>query len=539
VKLQTRIKIGFVTPIVLFTLVLMPLIIYHTKNLIDHSLEYILDGHYKDVISNIENAFTEDNNTTINKLKAFSGEFLNDYKQGSSIESSLYIEANNQINKVASTLNENLFSTEEYSLAQNNKNCVLYNKIINNKPFSVCLVGIFHNNKSIGVLELASERTFFDQAYKEQLIYTISIIIGCMVVSLIISKVIISKIKKSTDKITNDLKFIAKDNAQENNYAKLDDLERIEKLFEAYKDAKIKMEKVEWEEREQQLKIVNRQNKIQAYIDDFQNKSSSFIEKLVCITSDLKSSAEGMVNISNSLNESANRVTNTANVVQEDVRSSATAAGELTSSIEKINSQIANSINFINGAVNKSKAADSTVTILQESTNKIGEIVSIIGNIASQIDLLALNATIESARAGEFGKGFAVVASEVKKLAIQTSKATEEVSKQITDVQDISKAVNVSIKDISASVESINKIEAIIASAVEEQSSSTKQISQNVIVTAQNVSEVSKTMLDLNKTSSQVHLATSKVFDSAFIISEQSEEISKQIKEFLDNIKNA
>jgi hypothetical protein len=73
---------------------------------------------------------------------------------------------------------------------------------------------------------------------------------------------------------------------------------------------------------------------------------------------------------------------------------------------------------------------------LLEATQKIGEVMGLIQNIAAQTNLLALNATIEAARAGEAGRGFAVVASEVKALATQTAKATEEIADQIQTIRD-------------------------------------------------------------------------------------------------------
>jgi methyl-accepting chemotaxis protein len=343
------------------------------------------------------------------------------------------------------------------------------------------------------------------------------------------------KIKHLSHQIHDNLKDLTKDADDANS----DNLEEVVRFFSFYKDRRSGSNQDDENNKIQHLKAIEKQNKIQNYVDNFQQNFAKTIDKLIFVTSDLKASAEGMVSISNDLNNSSNSVTDTANIVQSNVQAAASAAGELSLAIEEINGQIYNSVNIINNAVEKSKAADATVLILQESTNKIGEIVLIISNIASQINLLALNATIESARAGEFGKGFAVVASEVKNLAIQTSRATDDVAKQISDVQDISKVVNNSIKEISTSVEGINKIESIIASAVEEQSASTKQISNNVMISARSVSEVSQTMISLSKTSAEVHQSTNKVFDAVLVISEQSEVIRKEIKDFLDNIKNA
>jgi methyl-accepting chemotaxis protein len=117
-------------------------------------------------------------------------------------------------------------------------------------------------------------------------------------------------------------------------------------------------------------------------------------------------------------------------------------------------------------------------------------VIKVITSIAEQTNLLALNATIEAARAGEAGKGFAVVASEVKDLAQETAKATDDISRRIQTIQSDSNAAVEAIAQISDVVSEINGFQAMIASAVEEQSATTSEMSRNVAEAATGVSEI-------------------------------------------------
>jgi len=101
-----------------------------------------------------------------------------------------------------------------------------------------------------------------------------------------------------------------------------------------------------------------------------------------------------------------------------------------------------------------------------------------------------LNATIEAARAGEAGKGFAVVANEVKELAKQTAKATEDISQKFDAIQGDAQGAVEAIVQISGIINQINEISGVIASAVEEQSATTNEMTRNVHEAAKGTSEI-------------------------------------------------
>src|SRR6266704_6893506 len=103
---------------------------------------------------------------------------------------------------------------------------------------------------------------------------------------------------------------------------------------------------------------------------------------------------------------------------------------------------------------------------LAHGAQKIGDVTKLIQNIADQTNLLALNATIEAARAGEAGRGFVVVASEVKALAIQTAKATEEISAQIAEVQSATRQAVDNVGAIASIMGDIDGFTSAIATAV-------------------------------------------------------------------------
>jgi methyl-accepting chemotaxis protein len=136
--------------------------------------------------------------------------------------------------------------------------------------------------------------------------------------------------------------------------------------------------------------------------------------------------------------------------------------------------------------------ANEKIAKLSESSQQIGQVVKVITSIAEQTHLLALNATIEAARAGAAGKGFAVVANEVKELAKETAKATEDISRKVEAIQADTHGATEALAEISKIISQINDIQNTIASAVEEQTATTAEISRNITDVAAGNQEVAR-----------------------------------------------
>ena len=219
----------------------------------------------------------------------------------------------------------------------------------------------------------------------------------------------------------------------------------------------------------------------------FVDKLQSIVSNIGSLSGKLASSSEKLDETSVKMQKDAEKSSEQANIVaaaseqvSTNIESAASGIEEMNASIREIAQNANNAATIANSAVTIAQETNDTITKLGISSDEIGNVIKVITSIAEQTNLLALNATIEAARAGEAGKGFAVVANEVKDLAKETAKATENINHKILAIQEDSEASVSAIAKISEVINQINDISNTIASAVEEQTATTSEISRSI-----------------------------------------------------------
>ena len=228
---------------------------------------------------------------------------------------------------------------------------------------------------------------------------------------------------------------------------------------------------------------------------------ASSSEELTAISKQTNSSIERQLAETAQVATAINELASTAQEVARNAADAATAADNANKEAQE-GAEISGGLSSaITNQINETNQVASALQRVQEQTDKISNIMSVINDIAEQTNLLALNAAIEAARAGEHGRGFAVVADEVRTLATRTQQSTKEIEETVASLQSETKMTVGTMKttleeaektrgfveqtttrlnSIAGAVDNINQMITQIATATEEHTSVTEEIDRNV-----------------------------------------------------------
>lgn len=278
------------------------------------------------------------------------------------------------------------------------------------------------------------------------------------------------------------------------------------------------------------------QQRTEHLIQEFRSEIAGILEAFADNTLKMDEMAHMLASVASGSNERVSAVASASNEASSNVQTVAATTEELAVSVGEIGTRVSTASRIVNEVTGNARLANEKVAGLTTSAQRIGDVVSLIQDVAAQTNLLALNATIEAARAGEAGRGFAVVANEVKTLADQTAKATDDIRQQIAEIQFSTKSAAEAMEGIVVCMDEVNKHTQEIASAVHQQSAATSEISHSVREAARGTEEVAGHMPGVTEAVDETSESATRLLQVSEDLTRKAEMMRQTVEAFLRQV---
>jgi methyl-accepting chemotaxis protein len=316
-----------------------------------------------------------------------------------------------------------------------------------------------------------------------------------------------------------------------------DEVGAMAKSLEVFRENARERARMAEQEKVEAQRQVERSKRMGTLTKGFDEQIQDVLVAVNAALDDVRSSSETLTVHAKRANQDAQNVAEQAQESSSNIETVASATAQLSASISEISSQIARVTEITQVAVGETERTNERVSRLNDAAQSVGEVVNLISDIADQTNLLALNATIESARAGEAGKGFAVVAGEVKNLASQTVKATEQITAKIAEMQSETGAASEAVRGFADTINKIDELMSVVASAVEEQGAATEEISRSVEGAANGNAAITKAVKSVASATTESGDLSTGQLESVGRLAAANDELRSHVNGFLNDVR--
>jgi methyl-accepting chemotaxis protein len=354
------------------------------------------------------------------------------------------------------------------------------------------------------------------------------------VIGLFLARSITSPIRKIVG-VMNDLAAGRTDMVVEG-ADRADEIGEMAGAVEIFRENAVQRRVLEAQAQEERDRERQRQSHLDKVIATFKATMGERLSTVSTQMDMMRTSSTTLDELAETLSVQASDAKNSSANASENVDSVAAATEEMTASVQEIAAQTDSTTRIVTEAVTAAEETNANVAKLSQAAQHIGSVVNLIRDIAEQTNLLALNATIEAARAGEAGRGFAVVAAEVKELAEQTSKATDEISGQISGIQGSVEIAAGAIENITGKIGEIRSLTTVVAGAIEEQQAVNQEIAQSARNASEGTGNAASNMELVATAVAQTRGEAGTVNSASLMVSSASESLASDVEKFLEDV---